>query len=65
MKLGIVSELTDSSNHRAYLLKADPQISLFFPEYMIDNIRTKWASGEISSEMAVNYLQMLKEEFLA
>jgi hypothetical protein len=37
---------------------------LFYPEYMIDNIRAKWASGEVSKEMAVKYLQILKEEFL-
>jgi hypothetical protein len=65
VKLGIVGELTDSFDNNVYLLKADPQISLFFPEYMIDNVRAKWSSGEISREMAVKYLQLLKEEFLA
>jgi hypothetical protein len=64
-KLGVVSELTDRSDRKVYLLKTDPQILPFFPEYMVDNIRAKWASGEISKEMAVKYLQILREEFLA
>jgi biotin operon repressor len=63
-KLGVVSELTESSDRKLYFLKTDPQIMLFYPEYMIDNIRAKWASGEVSKEMAVKYLQILKEEFL-
>nr|MDO8100230.1 hypothetical protein [Candidatus Njordarchaeota archaeon] len=64
-KSGIVKEITDKVSHKVYVLKADPQISLFFPEYMIDNVRAKWASGEVSKEMAIKYLQLLKEEFLA
>jgi biotin operon repressor len=64
-KLGVVAELTGRSERKVYLLKTDPQITLFYPEYMIDNVRAKWASGEISKEMALKYLQILKEEFLA
>jgi biotin operon repressor len=64
-KLGVVTELTGKSDRKEYLLKTDPQITLFYPEYMIDNVRAKWASGEISKEMALKYLQILKEEFLA
>jgi len=64
-KSGIIKEITDKPGHKLYVLKADPQISVFFPEYMIDNVRTKWASGELSKEMAIKYLQLLREEFLA
>jgi DNA-binding transcriptional ArsR family regulator len=63
-KLGIVEELRDKEGNVACVLKADPQISLFFPEYMVDNVREKWSSGELSKEVAVKYLQLLKEEFL-
>lgn len=64
-KLDVVGELTDSSDSKVYVLKSDPQISLFYPEYMVDKVRAKWSSGEISREMAVKYLQLLKDEFLA
>jgi hypothetical protein len=64
-KAGILTELTDKLNQGVQILKADPQISLFFPEYMIDIVRAKWTSGELSKEIAVKYLQLLKEEFLA
>lgn len=64
MKSGIVSEVPGRGDDgNKYLLKADPQILLFFPEYMIDNIREKWTSGELSKGMAIKYLQILKEEF--
>jgi hypothetical protein len=64
-KLEVVGELTDSTDSKVYVLKSDPQISLFYPEYMIDNVRAKWSTGEISREMAVKYLQILREDFLA
>jgi hypothetical protein len=64
-KLGVVEEMKDMEGHIVCVLKADPQISLFFPEYMVDNIRARWSSGEVSKEMAVKYLQLLREEFLA
>jgi predicted transcriptional regulator len=64
-KLGVVEEMKNEEGHIVCVLKADPQISLFFPEYMVDNIRARWSSGEVSKEMAVKYLQLLREEFLA
>jgi biotin operon repressor len=64
-KLEVVGELTDSTESKVYVLKSDPQISLFYPEYMIDIARTKWSTGEISKEMAVKYLQILREDFLS
>jgi hypothetical protein len=64
-KLEVVGELPSSSDSKIYVLKSDPQISLFYPEYMIDNVRAKWSTGEISKEMAVRYLQILREDFLS
>jgi biotin operon repressor len=64
MKIGIVIELSSEGEDSVYMLRADPQIQVFFPEYMIDNIRAKWALGEISREMAVKHLQLLREEYL-
>jgi biotin operon repressor len=64
-KLDVVGELTGSSDSKVYVLKSDPQISLFYPEYMVDKVRAKWSSGEMSREMAVKYLQILREDFLS
>jgi biotin operon repressor len=64
-KLEVIGELNDSSDNKVYVLKSDPQISLFYPEYMIDNVRARWSTGEISREMAVKYLQILREDFSA
>jgi biotin operon repressor len=64
-KLDVIGELADRTENKVYMLKSDPQISLFYPEYMIDNVRAKWSTGEISREMAVKYLQILKEDFSA
>jgi hypothetical protein len=63
MKIGVVSELSGGGEDNVYLLIADPQIQAFFPEYMIDNIRAHWTLGEISKDMAVKHLQLLREEY--
>ena len=59
-----MSEISGKGESSVYILKADPQIQVFYPEYMIDNVRAKWASGEISKEMALKHLQLLREEYL-
>jgi hypothetical protein len=65
MKIGIVGELSSKDEDSLFILKADPQIQVFYPEYMIDRVRAKWASGEISKEMALKHLKLLRDEYLA
>lgn len=45
------------------MLKSDVSIHTFFPEYLLEVLRSKLASGEISSETAIRHLDFLQQNY--
>lgn len=48
---------------KIYFLKTDIQFQLFFPEYLVDNIRKAWRENELSKKIALKHLSMLRDEY--
>jgi hypothetical protein len=48
---------------KIYVLKTDIQFQLFFPEYLVDNIRKAWRENELSKKIALKHLSMLRDEY--
>ncbi|MHA1792937.1 MAG: hypothetical protein ACTSVI_09860 [Promethearchaeota archaeon] len=47
-----------------YLLQCDIQFQVFFPEYLVDNIRKAWRENKIEKNVAVRHLTLLRDEYL-
>ncbi|WEU40575.1 MAG: hypothetical protein OdinLCB4_001190 [Candidatus Odinarchaeum yellowstonii] len=45
------------------LLKSDIVIHTFFPEYLLEVLRSKLAAGELSSETAIKHLELLQQNY--
>ncbi len=45
------------------LLKSDIIIHTFFPEYLLEALRGKLASGELSSETVIKHLELLQQNY--
>lgn len=45
------------------MLKSDIVIHTFFPEYILEVLRTKLSSGELSSETAIKHLDLLQQNY--
>jgi DNA-binding MarR family transcriptional regulator len=63
-KLDVVSEVSDRSGNRYMVLKNNPTFLKFFPEYMVNTTRQKWASGMLEDAVARKHLELLKETYL-
>nr|MDO8099474.1 hypothetical protein [Candidatus Njordarchaeota archaeon] len=59
----IVSEISDRSGNRYLALKSSPTFLIFFPEYMVNMVREKWASGMLEDGIAKKHLELLKEAY--
>lgn len=64
-KADIISEVSDRSGNRYMVQKANPTFLKFFPEYMVNVTRQKWASGMLEDGIAKKQLEVLKEAYYA
>lgn len=64
-KQDILSEISDRSGNRYIVMKASPTYLSFYPEYMINTMRSKWASGMLEDSIAKKHLELLKEAYYA
>jgi DNA-binding MarR family transcriptional regulator len=64
-KLDVVSEVSDRSGNRYMVLKNNPTFLKFFPEYMVNVTRQKWASGMLEDSIARKHLELLKETYVS
>ena len=64
-KADIVSEVSDKSGNRYVVIKTNPTFLKFFPEYMVNVTRQKWASGMMEDSIARRHLELLKESYAA
>ncbi|MHA1650928.1 MAG: hypothetical protein ACTSYB_12100, partial [Candidatus Helarchaeota archaeon] len=70
-RYNIVDEIKDKRGNRWIFLKTDIVFPTFFPEYIIDSIRRRWMEKDITQNLALRHLELLKsvyrgeeEEFL-
>jgi DNA-binding MarR family transcriptional regulator len=64
-KADVVSEVSDKSGNRYVVIKTNPTFLKFFPEYMVNITRQKWASGMMEDSIARRQLELLKESYAA
>lgn len=62
-KADVVSEVSDRSGNRYMVIKANPTFLKFFPEYMVNVTRQKWAAGMLEDSIARKHLELLKETY--
>jgi DNA-binding MarR family transcriptional regulator len=62
-KNDVVSEISDRSGNRYLALKCNPTFLAFYPEYMVNVMRSKWASGMLEDGIAKKHLELLKEAY--
>jgi len=62
-KQDVASEVSDRSGNRYIALKSNPTFLAFYPEYMINVMRSKWASGMLEDNIAKKHLELLKEAY--
>ncbi|MHA1682535.1 MAG: hypothetical protein ACTSUE_16475 [Promethearchaeota archaeon] len=46
------------------VLMSDIQFQVFFPEYIVDNIRKSWRENKIDRNLAVKHLTFLRDEYM-
>ena len=52
------------NENKILVLKSDIQFQVFFPEYLVDNIRRGWRENIIDKHIAVKHLTFLRDEYL-
>jgi len=60
----IYKKKVDSKTKTYLLLKSDIQFQVFFPEYLVDNIRKAWRENTITKDVALKHLTFLRDEYL-
>jgi len=61
-KFNYINEYKTDKGRNIYLI-TDIHYKTFFPEYMVDSIRRRWGERNISQELALKHLQLLKGIF--
>jgi len=63
-KNNLIEFISDSEGKTWVILISDIKFITFFPEYLIDVIRSKWNEGNIDQSLAIKHLNLLNEEYL-
>ncbi len=58
---GIIQVLKDKSGEEYYFLKTDIRIEKFYPEYLIDLIRTSFNNRTVANPVLIEHLRNLKD----
>ena len=57
------AEVYKKDKKNIFVLKTDIQFQIFFPEYLVHNIRKAWREGNLSKKIALKHLSMLRDEY--
>ncbi len=60
---GIIQVLKDKSGEEYFFLKTDIRIEKFYPEYMIDIIRTSFNNRTVANAVLIEHLKNLKDTY--
>ncbi len=59
----IISEIKDKKGSIWIFLKSDIVFPSFFPEYLVDSIRRRWMEKNITQDLALKHLELLRSVY--
>jgi hypothetical protein len=62
-KYNIIDEIKDKKGNSWIFLRTDIVFPTFFPEYLVDSIRRRWMEKDITQNLAVRHLELLKSVY--
>ncbi|MHA1276528.1 MAG: hypothetical protein ACTSQ8_05015 [Candidatus Helarchaeota archaeon] len=62
-RYNVIDEIKDKKGNSWIFLKTDIVFPTFFPEYLVDSIRRRWMEKDITQNLALKHLELLKSVY--